>query len=64
MRVELQEPSSGEEFVIELGSIRLTAYLKNGKTTIVATVLHNGEFIQIQPVSANQVIIKADKSIR
>lgn len=51
------------EYVIQLGNIRLTAYLHNSKTVISAVAVENNEFIIIQPVSSNKVLIKSDITI-
>lgn len=51
------------EYVIQLGNIRLTAYLHNSKTVISAVAVDNNEFIIVQPVSSNKIIIKSDNTI-
>lgn len=51
------------EYIIQLGNIRLTASLYKGQTIIHAVTVENNEFIIVQPVTSNKIVIKSDTSI-
>ncbi len=63
-KIKLQERNDHCNYVIEIGDIRLTAYLNDGKTVIIANAIANKDYILVQPDSANQIIIKAGQTIR
>lgn len=64
--MEMIELTTKDEnsYTIEIGSMRLTAYLKDGKTTITANCLNGADFMIVQPVSGNKVILQAGKTIQ
>lgn len=64
--MEMIELTTKDEnsYTIEIGSMRLTAYLKDGKTTITANCLNGADFMIVQPVSGNKIILQAGKTIQ
>jgi hypothetical protein len=48
---------------VQLGSVRISAYLEDGKTVLIITALNNADFIHIQPSSSNQVALKTNYNL-
>lgn len=61
-KIKLTE-ADGFEPVIDFGSIRVRAFIQNGKETLIITATTNSDCILCMPTSSNQIVLQSGKSL-